>query len=430
MSIQISNFQLSPVNQDTPTRASFTAMFKGREINLSIEGFALPSSGLFEAKALAPKSVKTREELIQQLKTQLPEEQQGLAEDIINVFSEQLSTSTEVRRLERLVSQGIQVDRENKIIDLNVTFKKGETAPVKGFNYEEELGHARRFKPETESYTTLDDARLVELDETYNSIKHKEHINKFKEGGGTFVPHFEDSERIGIVTKTDPKDGKFEFQHYDSSIDIALVEQALDEAGFKVGDIRSVVVVVYRKKEEGKNQVLVHKHDEPKEAWGFEQNFWSYPGGICSEGVINTALNETYEESGFQLPSVMAMTRIRIDERKRGNIAYIYFEDKSHDLEEMLEPKEPINQFWGFSKKLDPKGERGTQKILFPRSRGDFDSRKVLWADVDVNTDAGEKEPFIKHSEIESDHKEGRFGSFTNEAVLNDLNSVLNRPLM
>lgn len=325
----------------------------------------------------------------------------------------QIATSTGLKSATTEAFE-VTVDMNNKtgpVAVINKPFVKGELITATGISYEQKLKMEQIEHKDVKPYSELHDNA---------SEMRTQCIRDFNKSPKVFLPTHGDRGEIGVVTTADPQGDKFEFQKYNLGIDAEKLEQTLKSMceGVKA---RGVVGILYRREP---NIVLVHKHDEPKEAWGYGQKFWSFSGGLMEGGVVNSTIGELYEESGFQLPDTMQLSRIRFD--KKNGMFYVYIEDTTSErpgVKERFQSPPLVNQF------SDVRYKKDEVRYLHPRRRGDYDSTKVIWTSFDSNATA--KEPFVRSTEIDNDTElkeqgpRGRFDSFINRAVQADLRDCL-----
>jgi len=255
---------------------------------------------------------------------------------------------------------------------------------------------------------------------------------------GTFMPNL-GSDQVGYL------DTNNQFRIYEVRDSQGNV---LDPSKLNLPSAKNVIVVpVAYEKATQEMYINLHYHLEPDTAWGFKQEFYSFPGGRVDEGftAINAMLSELYEESGFQSPKSLKIVGFRYDDSIKSIYFYVLINKETIQNIEKNSNLPEVKQFFPFDysfipadrraeydsalKKLDkadPNFKKLADKLkkefrvkaLFPRQRGDFDSNGVFWSKVNLNVQPGER--FVEFSD------DGRFGSFKNPEVLKDLQVIKN----
>lgn len=303
----------------------------------------------------------------------------------------------------------------NHVVFNHTMTKNNSTVNVEGRTYGQVLTDEQRTHGNLRSC-----ANYTDRDQNTARARCKKNCNLETD---RFVPEVPEDE-FAVITTDDPKKngGKYKKQAYNIGTNPAELEAAARKAcNGKTPD--GVVAVLVKKGADGE-QVLIHKHDEDKNDWGYDQHFWGMAGGKVEGGILNTALTELYEESGFQLPSKMRLARVVHKETKNektektNTVAYVIFEDLSNDVKEQSKPSPPApNQYYGF------RYTSGSRTFLLPRQRGDNDAAEVRWARI--NRHQADGQPFVEHKDVPENMKEGRFNGFANNTLKEHICSVL-----
>jgi len=283
---------------------------------------------------------------------------------------------------------------------------------------------------------------------------------------GVFMPEVPKSQ-IGYI------DSKNQLREFSVQ---SVEHQQLESQAVLALESNSVVIVpVSWDSAQGKMNVYVHYHNEPKAPWGFDQDFSSFPGGRVEKGVhvLSAALNEFYEEMGFQvLPEAMILHGYRHTDK---NITYVYIEVPQGSFKDIAINAElpTVAQFFPFDRafflspedeaahkaaiaELKAKAAEGTlkagtkeywaeegkidskfkKKAAFPRQRGDYDSNGVWAAEFLPSVQPGtvflavNKDGHLgsvlagKPEKTQKAILEGRFGSYANPDTFADLTEI------
>lgn len=171
-----------------------------------------------------------------------------------------------------------------------------------------------------------------------------------------------------------------------------------------------VVVAIKRERDTGALSALVHRYSEPASAWGYAQEFHSFPAGRIEEelGPLNSALNELYEESDGLAFAHLEIAAARFDESTKLLTLYVWAHD---EIETPIDIRVP--QYYPFATKISKDSK---DKVAKPRRRGDFDAAAVFWAPLDLS-----KEIFVDAG----DAVKGRFDCFANPITKSDLARVV-----